>query len=234
MSLRAFAVLVLAGVSLPVSAHDCAECADTASVSFWSSDWNLSWYAGLSYQFSEFKDWSISRIDSGSFTSRNEDDRDGGYRLTAGMEFLNYFGVEASYADFGEAAFSGQSDGSGAFFAPGPQQDSLALDGYALHLIARVPIGGAFWVAGKAGWWQWQSRQRSSGTVYSPGPTPYSLNNSDDGIRFSWGAGLDYDGFKPVRISVEYGAATFEAPNTVDLFGASDISSLGVSLKYLF
>jgi hypothetical protein len=224
-------VLVLAGVSLPVLAHDCPECADTASVSFWSSDWNLSWYAGLSYQFSEFEDWSISRIDSGSFTSRNEDDRDGGYRLAVGMGFLEYFGVEAAYSDFGEATFSGQSDGSGSVFAPGPQRDSVELDGYALHLIARVPIGNEFWVAGKAGWWQWRARESLAVNLQSG---PFAGSQSDDGIRFSWGAGLDYDGFKPVRISVEYGAATFEAPNTVDAFGASEIRSLGVSLKYLF
>ncbi len=227
---------VLAALSPPASANECEGCSKAASTSFWSSDWNLAWYAGLSYQLSEFADWNISELSSVGFTSRNEDDSGTGYRLTAGMDFLEHFGVEASYTDLGEATFSGQSDGSGALWAPGPQRDSLELDGFALHLIARVPVGMDFSVAGKAGWWQWQADQRTTGTFYSPPPagpaTPYDLRGSDDGIKFSWGAGLDYDGFKPVRISAEYGAATFESPTTDD--GASDIRTLSLSLKYLF
>ena len=91
------AAALLAGFSLPASAHDCEECSKAASTSFWPSDWNLAWYAGLSYQLSEFADWNVSEIPSAGFTSRNEDDTDTGYRLTAGLGFLEHFGVEASY-----------------------------------------------------------------------------------------------------------------------------------------
>ena len=227
------AAALLAGLALPASAEDCPGCSRAATTSFWSSDWNLSWYAGMGYQFSEFTDWNLSEINSDGFTSSDEDDSDTGFRLTAGMGFLEHFGVEASYTDFGEASFAGQSDGSGPMWAPGPQRDSLELDGFALHLLARVPVAGDFSVAGKAGWWRWQARQHSTGTFY-PGPAAYDLRGSDDGIRFSWGAGLDYDGFAPVRVSAEYGAASFEAPNTAAALGASEVRSLSVSLKYLF
>ena len=242
MSRRVAALMtgaMLASAAGPVSAHDCPECSDAASTSFWTSDWNLGWYAGAGYQGSRFEDWSLaSRVDSGTFTSRSEDDADAGLRLVAGMEFLTYFSVEAAYTDFGEATFSGQSDGTGAIFAAGPQRDSVELDGYALHLGARVPVGMDFWVAGKAGWWLYHARQRATGTVHNPPPAgppaPYALDESDNGIRFSWGAGLDYDGFKPFRISAEYRAATFRAPLTEDSFGSSEASSVGLSVTYCF
>jgi opacity protein-like surface antigen len=226
------AAALLATFAQAAPARECPECSDAASTSFWPSDWDLAWYAGAGLDYTEFKDWNFSRIDPDSFTSRDEDDNDTGFRLTAGMEFLRYFAAEASYADFGEATFSGQTDGTGAVFAAGTQNDALELDGYALQLVARVPVQRAWSVAGKAGWWQWQARERFDGVLNAGGPTTGSA--SDDGIRFAWGAGLEYDGFKPLRIGAEYRAATFEAPLTADAFGTSDVSSLGVSLSYLF
>jgi OmpA-OmpF porin, OOP family len=223
---------LIAALAQPASARECPECSDAASTSFWPSDWNLAWYAGAGLDYTEFKDWNFSRIDSDSFTSRDEDDNDTGMRLTVGMEFLRYFAVEAAYVDFGEASFSGQTDGSGGVFAAGTQRDALELDGYALQLVARVPVSDAWSVAGKAGWWRWQARERFDGVLNASGPTTGGA--SDDGIRFAWGAGLEYDGFKPLRIGVEYRAATFEAPLTADAFGASDVSSLGMSIGYFF
>ena len=233
------AAAVLAGLALPASAHDeCEGCSRAASASFWSSDWNLSWYAGASYLLGEFEDWSISRIDSSTFTSRNEDDTGTGYRLTAGMDFLEHFGVELTYADFGEASFIGQSDGSGTFFAPGTQRDAVELDGYAVHLIARIPVAETFSLSGRAGLGFWEASQRTSGTFYDPAmggaPGPYSVSASESSLRFSWGAGLDYDGLKPLRVALALEAATFEAPTTVEAFGVSDIRSLSLSLNYFF
>ena len=226
------AAALLAALTQPAWAHECPECSDAASTSFWPSDWKLSWYAGLSYQFGEFEEWgAVSRVDSGSFTSRSEDDRDTGYGLTAGMGFLEHFGVEASYADFGEAHFTGQSNGLGTYYGPGAQRDSLRLGGYALRLVGRVPVAGGFFLSGKAGWWYWHAQQHVSGTS-SGGP--YDDRQSDSGLQFSWGAALDYDGLRPVRLSAEYGSAKFEAPITDPLFGASEIHCLSLSLQYLF
>ncbi|MGQ0585587.1 MAG: outer membrane beta-barrel protein [Gammaproteobacteria bacterium] len=228
------AAALLAALAQPVAAHECPECSDAASTTFWHPGWNLAWYAGAGLDYTEFQDWTIERVEPATFASTDEDGRSSGFRLTAGVEFLRYFAVEASYADLGEATFSGQNDGSGAVFAAGEQRGAIDLDGYALQLVARVPVKDTWSVAGKAGFWQWHARERFGGVVYQAGtPTPTSFGNSDDGIRFAWGAGLEYDGFKPIRVGIEYRAATFEAPLT-DSFGTSDVSSLGVSLSYFF
>ncbi len=230
---------VLTGFSQPVLAQECEGCSSSPSVSFWSGDWNPSFYAGASFQQSLFEDWgTVSRIDASSYTSRSEDDSDTGFRVSAGMDFLEHFGVELTYADLGEASFTGQSDGSGTFFAPGTQRDAVELDGYALHLIARIPIAKDFSLSGRAGLGLWEASQRTSGMYYDPGmggaPAPFSTNASESSLRFSWGAGLDYDGLKPVRVVLAYEAATFEAPTTAELFGVSDIRSLSLSLNYFF
>lgn len=231
-ALVAVAVLVSC-ISHPVLADECAGC--PVSVTFGPSDWSPSYYAGAGYVQSMFEDWDASsHIDSASYTSRSEDDGDAGFRVFAGMDFLQHFGVELAYADFGEATFSGQTDGTGVVFAPGTQRDSVKLDGYFLHVIARVPVARDFLLAGRAGFAFLEARQRQSGTAYAPGPTPYDVSDSNRSTRFSWGMGLNYDGFKPVRVALAYEAATFEAPATDALVGASDIRSLNLSLAYSF
>jgi hypothetical protein len=218
----------------PVAARDdCEECG--GRFSFGALRWDPSFYAGAGLQFGEFKDWNVSRVDAGSFTARDEDDRDGGFRVAGGVEFLQHFGAEVSYVDFGSATFLGQSDGSGTFWEPGPQSDAIELEGVALHLVAKVPLGGDLAFAGKAGWWRWEARQRVAGTFDDAGtPTPFVDTAADSGVRFTWGAGFDYDRFRPFRLTLEYGVASFEAPVTQPLFGASEVQSLSVSVKYLF
>jgi hypothetical protein len=216
-----------------LASDDCEDCG--GRFSFGALRWDPAFYAGASLQYGEFKDWSLSRIDSGTFTARDGDDRDSGFRLLGGIEFLQHFAAELSYVDFGGATFAGQSDGSGTFWEPGPQRDMIELDGYALHLIAKVPLGGDLAFAGRAGWWRWEARQRTSGTFNDAGtPTPFVLDLVDTGARFAWGAGFDYDGLRPFRLSLEFGVASFEAPVSQPLFGTSEVQSLGASVKYLF
>src|SRR5690349_535593 len=241
MRIAASGVLaVLAGFSQSVLAHECDSCpAAPASASFWPSDWNPSFYASAGFQNAMFEDWdTISNIDPASQTSRSEDDSDTGYRVSAGMSFLEHFGVELTYADFGEATLAAQSDGSGQILAAGPQHDAVELDGFGLHLIARVPLGKEFSLAGRAGLWLWNTRQRISGSVQNPPgsgtPVPAELDDSKGSTRFGWGAGLDYDGFKPFRVTLAYEASTFEAENTEEVTGASDIRALNLSVAYFF
>ena len=103
--------------------------------------------------------------------------------------------------------------------------------GAADALAKMTSVAGGFFLSGKAGWWYWHAQQHVSGTS-SGGP--YDDRESDSGLQFSWGAALDYDGLRPVRISAEYGSAKFEAPITDPLFGASEIHCLSLSLQYLF
>jgi hypothetical protein len=225
---------VLAMASGPLLARDdCEECG--RGFSFGALQWNPSFHAGAGLHLGEFKDWSMSRREAGTFTARDEDDREGGFRVAGGVEFLEHFGAELSYADFGRATFVGQADGSGTFWEPGTQRDSVALEGYALHLVAKVPLGGDLAFAGKAGWWRWEASQRTSGSFNDAGtPTPFDVTTTAHGTRFTWGAGFDYDRFRPLRLTLEYVVAGFEAPVSQPLFGASEVQSLGVSVRYLF
>jgi hypothetical protein len=234
---RALWILGLAVALAPgplLAGDDCEDCGG-GGFSFGALRWDPAFYAGAGLQYGEFKDWSMARFDAGAFTSRDEDNRDDGFRLVGGLDFLQHFAAELSYLDFGTVTFIGQSDGSGTFWEPGPQRDLLELEGLALHLVAKVPLGADLTFAGKAGWWRWEARQRTSGTFDDAGtPTPFVLDQTGSGGRFSWGAGFDYDGLRPFRLSVEFGVAGFEAPVSQPVFGASEVQSLGASVKYVF
>jgi hypothetical protein len=180
MNQRALAVgiaALLANLAQPALAH---ETDGKGTVWSWMGDWDPSFYAGMSLHQGTFEDWSVSEFTD--FTTRSEDDSDVGFRLSGGMQIVKYLGIEASYADFGEARFTGNSDGTGPF-APGPVQDRLQAVGYGLHLVGRLPVGGDFTVAGKAGFWSLRTEQAGSANLDVGGQTPFS--NSESATEFS-------------------------------------------------
>jgi OOP family OmpA-OmpF porin len=219
------------------AAHDAVECGTGPS---WTERLKPAFYMGGGLERSSFEDWAFAaKFDSNSYTSTRASEDDTGYALRAGVDFLEHFGLEASYVDFGEASFMGQSDGSGQIWGPGPQRESMSLDGYALHALGRYPIAGSVAVMAKVGYWRWQSERRREGTYYAsytngvPDPAvPYASTLSDDGWRFTYGAGLEYDGFKPFRVAAEYTVSEF-VPGFFDQ-DPGEARSIGISLKYLF
>jgi hypothetical protein len=228
---RKAAVVALALLAAPAFAH---EEDGRGTVWSWLGDWDPTFYAGASVQQTSFSDWDvISRIDSASFTSREFDEEDSGLRVMGGMTFTQYLALEASYADFGGASFAGISDGSGATWEPGPQREELELEGFGLHVTGRYPLAKAFFAVARAGAWALRSETRVTGTFDDAGtPTPYDMRDTSNSTQFAYGAALEYDGFAPFRLGLEYDASNLDEHFLSGEDGQRH--SIGLTLKYVF
>ena len=226
--LAAIAIAMFIAAS-PAMAH---EEDGRGTVWSWFGDWDPSFYAGASLQQSTLEDWStIEQVDSASFTSRESDDEDTGFRVAGGMAFAEHFAVEMGYADFGSATFAGNADGTG-FWEPGMQRETIELSGLSLHLVGRLPVTSTWFVSGRVGAWSFRSERHQTGAFDNAGtPTPFDIRDSVNSTRFGYGAALEYDGLAPWRIAVEYDVAEFEGQ---DGFDDGQLTSLGLSLKYVF
>jgi hypothetical protein len=202
--------------------------------SHWWLDMGLtpSWYAGGSLGRSDFSNWSsAAKLDSGSYTSRAEDYGDTGLRVFTGVDFSRYFALELGYTDFGEATFRGQSDGSGFIWSAGPVSESVALEAFELNLIGKLPVSGDLALFGRVGTISAKSNQRITATSQCCGPESVEGNSRDTDLTY--GAGLEYDGFRPVRLVAAYGDASFDVALPVDN-STAHVKSFALSLAYLF
>ncbi|MGH8442662.1 MAG: outer membrane beta-barrel protein, partial [Nevskiaceae bacterium] len=186
----------------PAFAHEC-ECDGRGTLASWMGDWDLSFYAAASLDQSTFDDWSmVAAIDAQTYTARAMDDQDIAFRVRGGMEFAEYFALEVGYADFGQARFSGTSDGSGSLWVAGTQRETIEVDGYSLHLVGRLPVKAAFAAAARVGASVLMSERHQSGTFDDAGtPTPFNIRDSGTSTELSYGVALEYDGFAPIRLA---------------------------------
>ena len=231
MNKSAAAVLALAfAAAIPASAH---EEDGRGTVWSWFGDWDPSFYAGAGIQQGTLEDWStVEQVDSASFTSRESDDEDTGFRVSGGMAFTEHFAVEMGYADFGGARFAGTSDGSGPVWEPGTQRETIDLSGISLHLVGRLPVTRTVFVSARAGAWSLRTERHQTGVFDDAGtPTPFDIRDSGNSTRFGYGAALEYDGLAPWRVAFEYDVAELEGQQG---FGDGQFSSFGLSLKYVF
>lgn len=226
MSARWFAVLALVAAESASADDDHAGRAH----SHWWLERGLepSWYAGAAVGHSTFN----ALGDDGSIASPDDDDNDINLRLFAGIGLGRHVAFEFGYVDFGEASFSGQSDGSGPFLAPGPAREDVAVDGFDLAVVGKLPLTEAWALFGRAGMLKWDSTYEFSATFDCCGPG--GAKESADGSDWTYGAGVQYDGFLPLRITVEYGVATFAMPGFPARDRDRDITSIGASFACVF
>jgi len=207
---------------------------DACSCTHWYQELDPSWYAGVSAGQTTFKDWSFGNdANDGSFTSRSQDDRETGWRVFAGVDLGRYLAIELGYADFGEATFRAQSDGSGSVFAAGPVTESVTLEAFDLALLGKLPLTEELALFGKVGVFQWESTYDASATFQCCGPLAFG--QSDDHTDLSYGAGVQYDGFRPLRVVAEYIEADFSDKSpTGPTFDDRQVEGFTLSLAYLF
>lgn len=210
---------------VPVAWHnaDC-DCEDRAPMA-----WHAAWYAGASASQSTFGDWSIVReLNDGSYRNGSEDDGSAGYRLFAGMELLEYLGLEAGYGDLGKASYAAQSDGSGFIWDAGPVMDHIELAGFDVSVLAKVPLPGPVAVVGQIGALRWETEASASGSI---GGSVRGYNGDREaGMDALYGARLEFDGLPSTRLSLGYLRSHFNAP---DREGAS-LESITLSAAYRF
>ncbi len=191
----------------------------------------VSAYAGGSVVQSTFKDWSFyERSDDGSYISRSMDDSDVGTRVFGGLELGRYFAFEFGYANHGEATFMSQSDGSGSFWAPGPVAETIELRSTDVTLLGKLPLSESVALFGRVGTFRWKSKVKRSGASQSGGS--FTLRDPTGGSETAYSAGLQYDGFRPVRVVVEYSAVSFGNASFYPL--QPKLETIVLSLAYVF
>lgn len=190
---------------------------------------DFAFYAGAGLGQSRYQTYEIA--DDGSFTSSRTDDTDTGLRLFGGMGIGKYFALEASYADFGEASFRAQSDGSAGFWNAGPQRTKFAAEGYDVSLVGRVPLTDdwALFAKGGTAWLRVDFAVAVDAQCCGVVQASDEVDNDAEGITY--GGGVQYDGWRPVRIVAEYGVLPFD----VDFFADDgELDWIAISAAYLF
>jgi hypothetical protein len=210
-------------------AHDGPQ--DTRAHTHWWLELGMepSWYAGVAIGRNTF-DGLPAFVDDGGLTSSSNDDSDIGFRYFAGVGLWRHLAFEIGYADFGEADFRGQSDGSGPRMSPGPVREGIAVDGYDLAVIGKLPVTDTWALSARVARLKWESTYAISGTFDGFGP--FSDRVPGDGYDTTYGAGVEYNGLAPLRVALEYGEATFSLPLGQEQ--KADLTSIGLSLAYVF
>jgi hypothetical protein len=188
-------------------------------------DWQSAWYAGGGAMYDTIE--ATIPFDGG-FTARSNDEADVGYRVFAGFTLLRHVGLEVAYADVGEASASGQSDGSGPFWAAGPVSFDVGLTGFEANLVGRLPLPAQLSVVGQAGILSWTAEQVLAGATQSSGPGAFSLREKGDRPIFA--ARLEYDGLPHARIAAGYA----QSEHNTFLEGDLAVRSWSLSAAYLF
>lgn len=205
----------------PAGAHD------GTSHTHWWLDLGGSWYLGAGVGQGRYDDYAL--FDDGSFTSDNTDDTGTALRVFGGVDIGEYFALEATYADFGEATSRAQSDGSGGAWNAGPQAAKIAAKGYDFSLVGRLPLTEAWSVFAKVGGSWLDVGFAVSVDAQCCGPVEDRSKHTDEGV--SYGGGARYDGWRPARIVAEYGVL----PSEVSFFAPdAELEWIAVSVACLF
>ncbi|HUR41247.1 MAG TPA: hypothetical protein VM240_08765 [Verrucomicrobiae bacterium] len=211
---------VLAALALFTTGAAGADCDEHSHL-----NWNAQWDAGAAVMYDRFGDPSL---DDGSLTTTREDEADIGYRVFVGVGFLQYFGIELGHADYGEARFDSQSDGSGSLWAAGPVTTTVSVEGTDLSVLGRVPISSQLNLVLSLGVLNYKAGNVVAGTTQITGPDGVTDSIRDRSPIYS--ARLEYLGLSPLRVGVSYGRT-----ETNSIFGSEfPLESLALSLAYLF
>jgi hypothetical protein len=189
--------------------------------------WNPSFYAGASLSQSTFERWGSLDFNDGSYTSSAGDEDGTGYRAFTGVDFLGYVALEVGYADFGQARFNAQSDGSGSLWSAGPISSQFELRGFDLRLAGKLPIYRGLKLVAQTGLLVWQRESSASGDVQGSGAFAYQDSARGEDILF--GGGLEYDGWQSLRLG-----ATYQFVQPGEGFRDPDIKTLAIALGYRF
>jgi OOP family OmpA-OmpF porin len=140
-------------------------------------------YLGVGLGQGSVQDWDSSVIDDGSFASIDAEDSDTGFRLFGGLELTPNFALEAAYVDLGEATADGDSNGC-CFWAPGPVTAKVAVSGFDVGLVGRLPVSDTFALFGRFGVLVWEAD-------VTLGDSSLLLSGTDDGNDTFVGLGAE-------------------------------------------
>ena len=182
-------------------------------------------YAGVNYGNTKMKDKSAcgtaGLVLSPGYTC-SLDDKDNGWKLLGGFEFMENVAVELSYANFGKATASASGSGVTA-------SSDLKAKGFTFAFVGTLPVTKEFGLIGRIGTYRWNvesSASTSSGTSISRKDTKPGFTFDNIGI------GLKYSINKIMDVRMEW--ERFKDVGNTLLTGQSDIDFLSIGLVYKF
>lgn len=155
---------------------------------------------------------------AGITATSDVDDNDLGWKLFAGYNFNQYFGVELGYVDLGEAEADVTITAPTAVTA---NIDAEA-DGFTFAGIARYPVNEKFDVFGKVGAFVWDVEGTASVTS---GATTAALNAEDDGTDIMFGFGAEYEIRNNIGVRIEWERYEVDSED-------ADLFSLGLEYDF--
>lgn len=135
------------------------------------------------------------------------DDKDTAYRLGAGYQFNQNFGLEANYVDFGNSNIAGVVN--------------FSSDALQLSATGTLPLGDAFAVIGKLG----VARTSVDASVLG-------LTASDDSTDLTYGIGVRYNINKTMAIRAQY--EDFGKVGNNATTGESKLTLLSIGMTFGF
>jgi len=170
------------------------------------------WYIGIGGGQSSFRD-TCSFFESQNMLATC-DDESTGWKVFAGRDMSDYFGLELSYADAGEAKI----------VAPSTTPGTLNIRPTLLTVSAKLelPLGKRFSILGKAGMTYFRTDNERTGVFRT-------LSSGDDGFEPSVGAGISMKVSKGLGIRAEW-----EHFNDATGNGSGNIDMVTASLLYHF
>lgn len=139
-----------------------------------------------------------------------------GWKVFGGFRFFKFFGLEASYIDFGKPEDTFEDVQIGAqILDVDVEMDVTAWDLYAVGVL---PLGSRFELFGKVGYIIWDAEIAAKNVA--------GLNDDDSGSDFAYGVGAAIKFAKLIGIRLEY--EVFEIEDTEDV----SFASIGVDLRF--
>lgn len=181
------------------------------------------WYIGLG--------WGETEVDTGvDVGTATLDDDDDGYKIFAGYRVNQYIGLEAFYADLGEASLTGNNgdtftiDGVAYNFIVNNASVTSEATTMGLEAVATLPMAtltdnkylGALTPFAKLGFHAWDAEYTATASGVS------QTTADDDGTDLCWGLGLNIDVHKHVALRGEFERFDFDGDD-VDYLSASII-----------
>lgn len=165
-------------------------------------------YLGFGAGWSDYDQGNVipDLISSGSF-----DGDATGFKIYGGYRFHPNFAAELAYVDLGKASYRGT------FFGTPVTGGSLETWGLNVSAVGIVPLGPAFELFGKIGFFGWESRARDT-----TGGIPFSGEADDADVSF--GLGANFNVSRNVSLRVEW--ERFKAVDDIDLL------SLGLAFRF--
>lgn len=210
----------------------------TVSTSVFSEE-QVGFYIGVGGGQSEVDDLASLTVSDAQFVAdiidpgavitsgtSEKDDTDTGVKLFLGYSFNEYFALEASYIDLGEASTSVTGSGLDSFATPftGTIEGEFEVDGFALSAVGSYPFTDAFSIFGKAGVFKYETDFKAS--LSTSLGLSVSVSDDESGTEITYGVGLNYRFNDNFSLRAEWERfpeleAPLEGEDDVDLISAS-------------